>query len=844
MNKRLCSRRLPELLAPAGGREGFLGALKAGADAFYLGGEKFGARAYAENFTEAELVQTIHEAHLFDKKVYLTVNVLTRESELEDTLGFVQRLYNEGLDGVIVQDLGVLTGLKERCPGLLLHASTQMSVTGPEAVRYLKELGVSRVVPARELSLQEITALKSDEPIEVEAFIHGAMCYCYSGRCLMSSFLGGRSGNRGRCAGTCRLPYTILGCDGKPIGKDFRTAAKNRSLYPEIYPLSMRDMCVLEILPDLIDAGIDSFKIEGRMKKPEYAAGTTAFYRKYINRYVEWDAEGRREPWMVDAEDLKELHSLYIRSELSTGYYYRRNGRELLTIGRPGYAGADDTLLKEIDSKYLNSLPQIDIRGRGRFAVGEQAELTVTANEGTGHPEVSVTVRGDIVQPARSRPMSADDIEQRLRRTGETFFRFEKLHVTADGEGFLPVSSLNVLRREVLDTIGKQILKASEESRFSLRSSAADDASVKPAAGQHRMSSSPAEMDLSSHAFKPVRKRNDAERLWAQVMTCDQLQAALKVGVKHIIIEDTPELEQLMRYQRLKSMSGRIETKDLRSLKAEINAAYKKQRVQFCLALPHICRQDSRPKVRKLIDNRNENISGFLVRNIEELVLLREMGYSNKIIADGSLYQWNRRSQRQILEDCDSAVLPWELSAADLKPLMVNSPHSNIAVEPCELFGCRELLTVYGRLPMMVTAGCVRKTEGVCTHEDGKFLFLEDRKSARFPVRCSCEHCYNIVYNSVPLSLHNFFDHTDGCERDSSGSGRTATGARAKKGKGSGGMKSDAGIIIERAGGLLCSFTTESGKETAGILRFFGGQDRSQPPVSVYTNGHFRKSAL
>lgn len=843
MNKRLCGRRLPELLAPAGGRKGFLGALKAGADAFYLGGEKFGARAYAENFTEAELVQAIHEAHLFDKKVYLTVNVLTRESEIEDTLSFVERLYNEGLDGVIVQDLGVLTGLKERCPGLPLHASTQMSVTGPEAVRYLKRLGVSRVVPARELSLQEITALKTDEPIEVEAFIHGAMCYCYSGRCLMSSFLGGRSGNRGRCAGTCRLPYTVLGYDGKPVGNDFRTAAKSHSLYHEIYPLSMRDMCVLEILPDLIDAGIDSFKIEGRMKKPEYAAGTTAFYRKYLSRYAAWDAEGRLEPWTVDAEDLKELHSLYIRSDLSTGYYYRRNGRELLTIGRPGYAGADDKLLKEIDSKYLNSLPQMDIQGRGTFAVGEQAELTVTAKAGTGRPQVSITVHGDVVQPARSQPMSAEDIEKRLRRTGETFFRFEKLHVTADGRGFLPVSSLNMLRREALDALRDQILNSTVEISLSQRCSVPDAVPAKSAASEEGKSSS-TEKEPAPRASKKFHKRNDAARLWAQVMTCDQLQAALKAGVQHIIIEDTPELLQLMECQRLKPMSGHIETKELRSWTEEINAAHKKRRTQFYLALPQICRQGSRPKVRKLIDNRNEIISGFLVRNIEELVLLREMGYSNKIIADGSLYQWNRRSQTQILRDCDSAVLPWELSAADLKSLAVNSPDADTAAEPREVLGSRELLTVYGRLPMMITAGCVRKTEGICTHNDGGFFFLEDRKSARFPVRCSCEHCYNVVYNSVPLSLHNCFDHPDSCEDGSSGSGGTAAGGKEKADKRTGGMETDAGIVIDRAGGLLCSFTTESGKETSRILRFFGGYDRSQPPVSAYTNGHFRKSAL
>ena len=275
-----------ELLAPAGSRESFLGALSAGADAFYLAGQKFGARAYADNFTEEELVRTIREAHIFGRKIYLTVNTLTREDELAELTAYVRRLYLAGLDGVIVQDLGVIDAIREACPGLLLHASTQLSVTSAESVRLLKKLGVCRVVPARELSLRELEQLRREEEIEIEAFIHGAMCYSYSGRCLLSGFLGGRSGNRGRCAGTCRLPFRILDEDGKPALPDGKKK--------EYYPLSMKDMSVLTILPELMDAGIDSFKIEGRMKKPEYAAGVTAIYRKYIDYFSDWDRDGRK----------------------------------------------------------------------------------------------------------------------------------------------------------------------------------------------------------------------------------------------------------------------------------------------------------------------------------------------------------------------------------------------------------------------------------------------------------------------------------------------------------------------------------------------------------------------
>ena len=251
-----------ELLAPAGSYESFLGAINAGADAVYLGGIKYGARAFAENFDEETLCRAIYYAHLFDRKVYMTLNTLMKQSELNEVEEFLTPFYNAGLDGVIVQDLGLLSYLKKRFPLLELHISTQMAVTGPHSVRMLKEEGAVRVVPARELSLKEMELLKK-EGLEIETFIHGAMCYCYSGQCFFSSFLGGRSGNRGKCAQSCRLPYQVNLSDKDSKGKK------------EEYPLSLKDMCSIELVPELIKAGIDSFKIEGRMKRPEYVAGVT-----------------------------------------------------------------------------------------------------------------------------------------------------------------------------------------------------------------------------------------------------------------------------------------------------------------------------------------------------------------------------------------------------------------------------------------------------------------------------------------------------------------------------------------------------------------------------------------
>ena len=263
-----------ELLSPAGDMECCRAAINAGADAVYLGGNRFNARAYASNLDQKELIEALDIAHLFGRRIYLTLNTLFKDDELTEVYDYIYPLYINGLDGVIIQDPGVAKLLRECFPGLPLHASTQLSVTGAEGIRLLSDSGISRVVPARELSLTELKRMRDETGMELECFIHGALCYSYSGKCLFSSLLGGRSGNRGRCAGPCRLPYKA--------GKDDK----------EKYYLSAKDICVIDVLDRLIDAGIYSFKIEGRMKGPEYVAGVTGIYRKYIDRIL---ASVRRE---------------------------------------------------------------------------------------------------------------------------------------------------------------------------------------------------------------------------------------------------------------------------------------------------------------------------------------------------------------------------------------------------------------------------------------------------------------------------------------------------------------------------------------------------------------------
>lgn len=271
-----------EILAPAGSLESMKAAVAAGADAVYIGGSRFGARAYADNPEEDRLLEAIDYAHLHGCRLYMTVNTLMKETELADLYAFLEPYYMRGVDAVIVQDMGAFALIRERFPDLPVHASTQMTITGVYGARLLKELGAERVVTARELSLEEIAGIHREVDVEIESFVHGALCYCYSGQCLFSSLIGGRSGNRGRCAQTCRLPYDVKR-DGKTLnGKDSR------------YVLSLKDLCTLDLIPDMIEAGIYSMKIEGRMKSPRYTAGVVEIYRRYTNLYLERGRAGYR----------------------------------------------------------------------------------------------------------------------------------------------------------------------------------------------------------------------------------------------------------------------------------------------------------------------------------------------------------------------------------------------------------------------------------------------------------------------------------------------------------------------------------------------------------------------
>ncbi|MDE7298322.1 MAG: U32 family peptidase, partial [Lachnospiraceae bacterium] len=366
--KRENSRKI-EILAPAGSMEGLRAAIGAGADAVYMGGSRFGARAFADNPDTDGMLSAIDYAHFYGRSLYMTVNTLLKPEEMGDELyRYLKPYYEAGLDAVIVQDAGVVEFVSREFPGLPIHVSTQMSLTAAEGARSFRDYPVTRIVPARELGLDELKRLRASTKLEIETFVHGALCYCYSGQCLMSSMLGGRSGNRGRCAQPCRMEYGV---------RETKDARSGCGTADGSYLLSPKDMCTLDMIPELIEAGIDSFKIEGRMKRPEYAAGVAAAYRAEADRYFELGAERyaafHRDHPEVLRQELLDMQDLYNRGGFSNGYYRQHNGRAMMSMRRPNHSGVRAAKVLEVRknsavlcaSEELNAQDILEIRLSG-----------------------------------------------------------------------------------------------------------------------------------------------------------------------------------------------------------------------------------------------------------------------------------------------------------------------------------------------------------------------------------------------------------------------------------------------------------------------------------------------
>ena len=681
-------RRKVEILAPAGSFECLQAAMSAGADAVYVGGDKFSARAYAHNFDQDELIRAIDYVHLLGRKLYLTVNILIKESEMEECLEWLRPLYEQGLDAVIVQDFGLCQALRETFPDLPVHASTQMSIASSAGMKLMKDYGIKRVIPARELSLEEINKLTESGDMEIEAFVHGAMCYAYSGKCLFSSFIGNRSGNRGRCAQPCRLPY------------------RNEGDHDSCYWLSMQDLSMITRISDLIRAGVISFKIEGRMKSPDYVYTVTSLYRKYTDLYLNQSAKGNSSDPIVSQTDVDLLAS-YSRKLTGTGYYDHRNGPSMITKDDPSFRAGD----KKSDLPAHYEVTPVPVNASVSLKKGAPARLSYSAGD------VRVTVESAIpVQEALKAPLTLDNVTDRLSRSDRDPFRISWTHTQIDDQSFLPVGELNQMRRSALDMLKEQLL-----SVFRRKGSLSACESVREAVSV----SGSSEKERAFHVL---------------VSNIDQFETVLhqpyvtEISVESACIHEPDELDRL--------------------IKMAHQADHPKK---LTVALPHLVRFDGDadfiPDVfdQEWIDHLNAS-DGLLIRSVDGVRYMKDHGIIVPMKADFLLYAFNSAAVRFLDEiGLDGCCYPLEMHHKDIR----DTEHQILSNKGLTAFE-REVL-IYGFVPRMISAQCIQKNCSGCTRKSG-FITMTDRKGEKFRVQNRCDSCYNILYNSVPVSLHTRLD--------------------------------------------------------------------------------------
>lgn len=600
-------KKIVEILAPAGSFESMKAAVAAGADAVYIGGSRFGARAFAENPGEDKLLEAIDYVHLHGRKLYLTVNTLMKEQEMKELFEYLLPYYRQGLDAVIVQDLGVLSFIREHFPDLPIHASTQMTITGVYGAGLLKELGAERVVTARELSLKEIRQIHQQVDVEIESFVHGALCYCYSGQCLFSSLIGGRSGNRGRCAQTCRLPFDVKD-KGKTLGKK-----------EERYCLSLKDLSTLDLIPDMIEAGVYSMKIEGRMKSPRYTAGVVSIYRKYADLYLEKGKSG----YKVEEGDRKVLLDLFDRGGQTDGYYKKHNGRDMIVWKeKPSFREGNNQLFDMLDREYVEKQLKVPVTGKILLSEGEKASLILASQEHR------IVVEGDLVMTALNQPMSEEKVLKQLNKTGNTPFLFENLEAEINGNVFVPVQALNDLRRRGLEELEAEILREYKREYPQKDTSGECNDVLKTQASQ------PSKLTVSlekPECFDAVVYNSNVNRLY--------IEAA------HF------EPERWNQY---------------------VNACHEKGKECY-LTMPHIFRTEAQQFFERHQNYLKEaGFDGFLIRSMEEPGYLKKTGVKGNLIFDFGVYGMNNQAQKMLKNlGADEITWPVELNSRELEKLEI-----------------------------------------------------------------------------------------------------------------------------------------------------------------------------
>lgn len=720
-----------ELLAPVGKMENAIAAIENGADALFVGGKGFNARQAADNFTENELEEIVSYATLRGVEVYVTVNILIKEAELTSLYEYLKYLVEIGVHAIIIQDLGIAHMVKKYFPNLRMHASTQLSAHSIEDVLFLKELGFKRVVLAREMQLKEIKEIIETCDIEVETFVHGALCYSYSGQCLMSSLIGGRSGNRGRCAQTCRMRYTLKE-DGKILNK-------------EDYLLSLKDICSIEFIPDLLDVGIHSFKVEGRMKSPEYVASVIKTYRKYM------DLAQVGKAYQVDEADLNILKGIFNRGGFSKGYYFEKGSRKMLTpisprhiglkvgevvrfsaktgqatillsqtlnpgdgleiirkgkesvgtgitkvceagtritcqfdkyveVGSEVYLTKNHQLLKQMRQTYIKPIRKMPICLAIKGEIGKPVEIRLTAADKT------VVYTGGCLEAASQNPLTKEQALKQLTKLGSTSFKAEEVTIKWPEKAYIGISQLNEIRREAVKALEEKLLHREKQQ---------------------------------VPVYEEVKRSEDIHQLiWA------------------VRVTSLEQLEVVMAYPEIKIVYWEWHYQNDKA--KEAFKLCQKAGKAFYLALPSIMKEKVYLRHKQeLFDWQQIGIQGFLVRNMGEYRMLRELG--KEIIIDYNMNVTN-----------NEALALWEEQGALRTTLSVELMPN----ESARLKGHLEKI-VYGHIPVMTSSQCVLRGTSSCQKgvEDKHYFELEDRKQIPWRVETDCQVCMMQIMSYEPLAL-------------------------------------------------------------------------------------------
>lgn len=785
-----------EILAPAGSYEAMTAAALGGCDAVYAAGMRYGARAYAKNFTTEELCRSIDYLHLRGKKLYVTMNTLIKEDEMNDELfNTIRLLYEEGLDAVIVQDVGLMKLIHENFPKLPIHASTQTSLMSVYGARLLKKTGVRRIIPARECSLSDIKQLCEGTDLEIECFVHGALCFCYSGQCLFSSMNGGRSGNRGRCAQPCRLPYSLD--NGKCQ-----------------YLLSPKDMCTLNILPDLIEAGIDSFKIEGRMKRNEYCTLTSFLYKKYSEAYYEHgreyyfgsfiDEKGARHKEFIN--DLRDLMDIFNRGGFSTGYYKNGNGKEMMSMERPNHFGSlvgtvtnchfeDKSKKNKADTKNTKNsfkitiMPDSDIRKDDVLEIRDNGENTVHILNGSA--DFKAGYRADFLPYGLSKA-DRERIRALLEREGSLKLYRLRNHSLLNrlNEDFFKESIRNKItpfKKDYPFLLGEPVKaylsgRVGEPLSLSLegrqRAFVSDNQPLSAAKNEgfsedrlreniNKTGEFPFLIELNTDGldkdcFIPMSLFN---RLRREAM--EELKEKTEKSYKRSYSGDfLKEPEEIISFPAKPLISCSVITREQAEKVLELAESFPDRKFvliingavcsienaleilrgladirkeegfpEIFLSMPYIFS----PRVQKIWErgflteeDLLKELSGVYVRTIDEAGYMREKFPDIPIGSEQGMYLWNKWAGEFYRENGISFyTLSPEQCADDLKGLDLSN----------------SCLPVYGNVCLMASAQCLIKNSAGCTGKSG-FYHFKDREGKAFMGINVCPYCYNLIFSA------------------------------------------------------------------------------------------------